>query len=403
VDIEIRAIGPDEVDALVEADQRGFGGVPEKSDASRSWTEGELDRTRIAFEGDEMVGVSRNYSFELTVPGGAFVSAAAVSWVAVLPTHRRRGLLRQLIRALHDDAREREEPVSMLTASESAIYGRFGFGCATWRVGVKAERARVQFRDPGDRGRMRMVTRDDAMKRLPALYDAMRPLRAGYVTRPSYWWPQVFWDFVVPKDKATFAAIHSDATGTDDGFVTYDLEQSWSGGLPTKTLNVTDFQAANPAAHKALWEYVFGVDLVHTVTNGNVPIDDPLRHLVTDTRRIEVDYVNDGLWVAPLEPAPYLAARTYTTADALVIEVHEPWGGSRRFALDGSPDGAQCAETTKPADLSCTTATLGACSLGGTRWTELAQAGLVEGDTRTLERADAMFLSTPAPALLSGF
>jgi predicted acetyltransferase len=83
--------------------------------------------------------------------------------------------------------------------------------------------------------------------------------------------------------------------------------------------------------------------------------------------------------------------------------VHEPWGGTRHFALDGSPDGAQCAETTKPADLSCTTATLGACSLGGTRWTELAQAGLVEGDTRTLERADAMFLSTPAPALLSGF
>src|SRR2546423_4205932 len=148
--LEIRAVGADELDRLLIADQRAFGGTVPQPEAPRTWAEAELDRTRVAFDGDEIVGVSRNYTFELTVPGGAFVPAAAVSWVGVVPTHRRRGVLTQMIAALHEDAREREEPVAMLTASESVIYGRFGYGVATWRLGASADRARVRFRDAGD-------------------------------------------------------------------------------------------------------------------------------------------------------------------------------------------------------------------------------------------------------------
>src|SRR5689334_14456755 len=107
---------------MMLVDERGFGGEPNPEGISRSWAEGELDRTRVAFDGDEMVGVSRTYTFELTVPGGAMIPAAAVSWVAVLPTHRRQGVLTRMIDAMHDDARERGEPVGILTASESHIY-----------------------------------------------------------------------------------------------------------------------------------------------------------------------------------------------------------------------------------------------------------------------------------------
>src|SRR4051794_37025870 len=102
---DIRAVGADELDQLFLADQRGFGAPPTPKKMSRAWGEAELDRSRVAFEGGEVVGVSRAYSFELTVPGGASVPAAAVSWVAVLPTHRRRGVLTQMMHALHEDAR----------------------------------------------------------------------------------------------------------------------------------------------------------------------------------------------------------------------------------------------------------------------------------------------------------
>jgi predicted acetyltransferase len=405
VPYEIRAVRPEELDHLMLADQRGFGGLPQPPDAARSWSEAELDRTRAAFEDGEIVGVSRNYSFELTVPGGAVVPAAAVSWVAVLPTHRRRGVLTQMIAALHEDARARDEPVAMLTASESVIYGRYGYGVATWRLGLSASRARIEFVDPDDTGRMRMLTREEAEKVLPELYERARLLRGGMVSRPDFWWPQVFWDYMGGRGKkAFFTAVHSDATGTDDGFVAYEISDDWNRGLPDRRLLVWDMQAVDGTARAALWKYVFGVDLIGTVAATNSPIDDPLRRLVTDGRRVQVDFVNDGLWIAPLDPAPLLAARRYTIDNALVLEVRAPDGTSRRLALEGGPDGAQCVPSRSTPDLVCSTAMLGACALGGNRWSQLAESGLVEATgAEVLARADAMFMATPEPALLSGF
>ena len=402
---EIRPVRPEELDRLLLADQRGFGGPPARPDTPRGWAEAELDRTRVAFEDDEIVGVSRSYSFELTVPGGAVVPAAAVSWVAVLPTHRRRGVLTQMIAALHDDARAHEEPVAMLTASESVIYGRFGYGVATWRLGISAERARIEFVDPEDAGRMRMLTKEEAEKVLPDIYERTRLARGGMVSRPDFWWPQVFWTYMGGRGKKPFfTAVHTDRAGNDDGFVAYEITDEWNRGLPDRRLVVWDMQAVDGKARAALWKYVFGVDLIGTVASTNSPIDDPLRRLVTDGRRVQVDYVNDGLWLAPLDPAPLLAARRYAIEHALVLEVHAPDGNTQRLALEGGPEGARCVPSTSTPDLVCGTATLGACALGGNRWSELAETGLVEASrAEVLARADAMFMATPEPALLSGF
>jgi predicted acetyltransferase len=224
------------------------------------------------------------------------------------------------------------------------------------------------------------------------------------VTRPDFWWTQVYWEFVGDVKKAFFVAVHSDADGNDDGYVGYEITGDWGGGLPDKKLHVWDMQAADPSVRAALWRYVFGIDLVGTVEIDTAPLDDPLRWIVRDGRRIRVDYVNDGLWVAPLDCARLLAARRYATRDALTFEFVAPGGASTRVALDGSPDGAECAVTKKTPDITCSTAVLGACALGGNRWTELADAGLVEAsDPSVLLRADAMFLSHPVPALLSSF
>jgi predicted acetyltransferase len=190
VAIQIRAVRPDEVEDLILTDTRAFGLSPGQPNEPRSWSDAELNRTRVAFDDGSIVGVSRAYSFEMTLPGGAIVPAAAVSWVGVLPTHRRRGVLTQMMRALHDDARERGEPAAILTASESGIYGRFGYGVATWRLGITVERAHAAFALPvDDAGRVRLGARDEAEKILPSVYDDVRRGRAGMVTRPDHWWP----------------------------------------------------------------------------------------------------------------------------------------------------------------------------------------------------------------------
>jgi predicted acetyltransferase len=402
---EIRSIEPEEVDDLLVADQRGFGGPPMRPEASRSWANAELDRTRVAFEAGRMVAVSRTYSFELTMPGGALLPAAAVSWVSVQPTHRRRGVLTQLMKAMHDDARERGEPAAILTASESSIYGRFGYGVAAWRLAITAERSRIAFARPDDDdGRMRLVKQDEAIGVVPAIYDRGRGTRAGMVTRPDFWWQQVFWEFMVGQAKASFVAIHSDAQGRDDGYVVYSITGEGAGGLVDRRLTVIDMQAETPATWIRLWRYLFGVDLIATVAAFNLPVDDPLRHVVVDGRLVRVDFVNDHLWLAPLDPLAILGARTYSVPGRIVIGSTAADGTRATVAVESNADGTFCVATNEEPDIVCDAPVLGMCALGGNRWSELAAAGRVEvRRPEVLALADAMFLATPAPALLSFF
>lgn len=89
----------------------------------------EFDRSAAAFDGDQIVGTSGAYTFELSVPGGT-VATAGISNVAVLPAYRRRGIMSAMMGSLLADAAARQEPVAALFASEAGIYPRFGYGSA---------------------------------------------------------------------------------------------------------------------------------------------------------------------------------------------------------------------------------------------------------------------------------
>ena len=66
--------------------------------------------------------------------------AAGVTFVAVLPTYRRRGVLSSLMRRQLADVRDRGEPLAILWASEAVIYGRYGYGRASWQLGFTLRR-----------------------------------------------------------------------------------------------------------------------------------------------------------------------------------------------------------------------------------------------------------------------
>jgi predicted acetyltransferase len=402
---EVRAITDDELDDLWLVDNRAFGQPPGPADQPRAWARAEFDRTRCAFDDGALVGASRAYSFEFTLPGGAVLPAAAVSWVGVAPTHRRRGVLNRMIDALHDDARERGEPAAILTASESSIYGRYGYGVATWRLGLSVERAHGQFARPvDDDGRIRFVTYEEAGKILPAVYETVRRERAGMVTRPESWWSLVLWP-MTQADKAHFVVVHEDARGNADAFAAYEITGEWSRGFSNRTLTVFDIQATNATARAALWQYLLGVDLVVTVSADRLPIDEPLPLLLRDPRRARVTFLGDDMWLAPLDPRALLEARRYSVFDGhLVIEVTDLGGRAVRFAVEGNEQAAQCTVTDAEPDVWCSTATLGALLLGGNRWTQYAQAGLAREHGRgRLAYADAMFATSPPPATTTGF
>ena len=401
---EVRAITDVELPAMLEVDRRGFGAPPRATDRADSWVRAELDRTRCAFESGTLVGCSRAYTFEMTMPGGASVPVAGVSSVAVQPTHRRRGALTAMIGALHDDARTRGEVASVLTASESVIYKRFGYGASTWKLGASIARGHARLARPvRDTGQVRLVSRGEADPLYRNIYERAQRARAGMVSRPDFWWPEVFW---IPEgNRAFFYAVHEDADGQADGYVSYEIRGEWYGGFADRELHVLDLQATDMAARAALWEFVFGVDLVVKIIATNLPIDEPLRFMLADPRQLRTDFVYDSLWVLPLDVAALLSSRTYSSAGTLTIEVVEPGGPKGRFVLDGGPDGASCIEAPDATpDLTCPRAALGAVLLGGNTWATLAEAGEVDEHTPgALARADAMFPTAPAPATLTWF
>ncbi|MGH9050251.1 MAG: GNAT family N-acetyltransferase [Acidimicrobiia bacterium] len=407
---ELRPINRDEVAAFVQASMTGFGvHVRHPQRLELEWTNHELDRTLAAFDEDEIVGTGRLYSFELTLPGGALVPVAAVSWVAVLPTHRRRGILTEIMRRQLDDAVARGESMAVLHASEGGIYRRFGYGVATSTIGFTLERRHSAFlRPPPGGGRVRIVDDETARKAFPEIFDRARRVRPGAVSRiPEWWSDQFFW--LDEKEAGTrFFATYESPARALDGFASYRIVEKWESNLGRNRLELGDLVTVTPEARTALWRYLCDIDLVETIATGACPVDEPLRWLLVESRRFQVTQLSDELWVRLLDVPAALAARRYPTSGRVVFEVVDelrPDGAAAgRFVLDAGPDGADAAPTDADPDLVLAVADLGAAYLGDVTFSTLARAGLVEERTPgALARADAMFRTDAAPFAMTWF
>jgi predicted acetyltransferase len=405
MDVELRTIRADDLEAYARSDSYAFSYRPQEPEVHASWVAGDLERAIAAFDGPDVVGTGRNYSLELTVPGGGPIAAGGVSWIGVRPTHRRRGILTQIMAALFDDSVARGETVSMLTASEGGIYGRFGFGVASRHRAVSVDTRGIAFRSGPPPGRLRMVEPDESARLAPALYDRVRCTRPGAVSRPDIWWPGEWAPDEMVKPRFDVVVEHD---GRVEGVAVYSVQHDSPNGSPAHTAVVRDLVAASPAAESLLWRFLCGLDLVTTVEHGHAPVDLALPWELTDPRRVRTVMLNDWGWVRPLDVCGYLAARRFATSERLVLEVHDrfrPAGAAAgRFALDAGPDGAACAASSAPADLELGVEELGAVSLGGVRPSVLARAGRIEECTPgALAAADRAFAADRAPYLATWF
>ena len=400
MDFEVRAIDAAELPAFARADAAGFGEDAAQFEKLQGlWLAEDLERTRAAFEGDVIVGTSRNYSFELTLPGGAQIPAAGVSAVAVLPTHTRKGILRSMMAALLDETRAQGEAVSMLTASQGGIYQRFGFGVSTFGQSIDIDVRAAEFAAPRPVGSTRLVEPDVLRKHAPLVFDAVRKEAPGAISRSPAWWIDLQFDRRTEQPR--FDVLWESADGAVDGFATYSIKPDW-GHDPAHVLRVHDFVGRTPDAVHALWRYLCEVDLVATVRDLKTNVDSALPWLLTSARAVHTTAVGDDVWTRVLDVPAALGARTYASAGRVVLEVHDPSypGGAADgvFAVDGGPAGATVERTTDDAGLVCDIAALSAAWLGGVRWSTLAAAGLVDERTPgALATADAMFASTPLP------
>src|SRR5919106_1333702 len=157
----------------------------------------EPERSLAAYDGDRIVGTAAALSLELTIPGG-ILPAAGVTTVGVHPTHRRRGILRQMMERQLHDVHERGEPLAALWASEASIYQRFGYGLASYHASLKIDRHRNAFRRPHEpTGTLRLVSEDEARSLFPPVYEAARAERVGFFGRSQAYWD--VWVFHFPE------------------------------------------------------------------------------------------------------------------------------------------------------------------------------------------------------------
>ena len=391
------------VDAFIRVAVVAFGEHTSPEEVALMREELEIERALASFEAGDIVATIAALSMELTVPGNLLVPAGGLTWAGVLPTHRRRGRLRELLSAALDDVVAHGEPLAMLGASESHIYGRFGFGPATASLGFEIDRVHAGFiQPPHAGGRIRLLDVDTASALLPVIYDDWRVSQPGAVNRGSSWWKVHLADQERYRDGAgpRFIAVHDGASGTPDGYITYRIKEDWRHGLPANSLVVEECVARDPGVHGLLWHFCLNTDLVATVSTWTSPVDEPLRWRLADPRRMRTTRLMDGLWVRLLDVPAALAARRYRVVDSLMIEVVDRTRPevAGTYELSGGPEESTCHRTKRSAELVMDVAYLGAAYLGGMPFGVMARAGAVKEMTPgAVARADLMFAIQPAP------
>jgi predicted acetyltransferase len=409
----IRAIEPDEYTAFSAVPHDAFHSAwaPEIAQEVDRGTF-EYDRSAAAFDGSQPVGTSATFTFRLSVPGGT-VDAGGVSWVSVLPTYRRRGIMSAMIGHQLSDIAGRGEAVAALFASEAEIYGRFGFGCASEHLGFTIRRGEGKLIPPAagsgpglprirEAGSTESLGGTAAAGALTRLYATVATSRPGMPQRDDRWWQARLADPEFARDGMTpmRCLIAEDDSGPR-GYAMYAVRPRWNeDGLPAAVLSVRELLATDPQATAALWTELLTRDLVGEVHARNRPVDDALLRLLAGPRYARAA-LTDGLWVRLTDLPGALSQRRYACGLDIVLDVTDALlpdnaGRWRLQAAAGGP--ATCQRTTAAADVVAPVQALGAAYLGGTRLGSLAAAGQVtEVRPGALGALSAAMLWDPAP------
>jgi predicted acetyltransferase len=405
--IDVRPITEAEFTDWLRAVNTGFLRVPALSEEE---IEGRRERFVPgrylgAFDGGRCVATFRSFDQELTVVGGARAPADAVSGVTVHATHRRRGLLSRMMARDLAAAKERGDVVATLIAAEYPIYGRYGFGPATWMsewtVDVPRAGLDARWAGPADGGRVDLVDGEEVRKLGPELHERLCRLQPGAIDRDELWWK---WNTgavrVDPSWKQPFFAVYRSASGEVEGMAAYDVDDNWGDGKqPLNTATVRWLLGVTPAAERALWQYLCSIDWVVTVKSGWRAPDDLLPFLLPDPRAARITSLSDWLWVRILDVVRALEARTYEGEGTLVLEVAGVDGlTGGRYRLEASAAGASCTQTTQSADLALGLVELGALWLGDESAVRLAALGRVrEERAGAARKADALLRTSRRP------
>ncbi|GGO78679.1 GNAT family N-acetyltransferase [Nonomuraea cavernae] len=399
----IRPVDEADWPAFAEVLSEGFGWTPHPQQSARYKAQTEFDRTLAAFDGDVVAGVTAVFSLTMTVPGGQ-LPVGGVTGVSVLPSHRRRGVLSALMRRQLNDIRERGEAVAALYASESSIYGRFGYGRAAGELSFRIQKHGSAFvrNAPVDPSlRLRVARPAEARGDFERLFASIATRRPGRYLRHEHFWTGLLADEEIDRrGDGMLRSVIAEDDGGVRGYALFRIKASWdSNGVPDGELRLHELEASDPAAYALLWRSVLDRDLVSRVEAGGRPVDDPITVLLADPRQLRASWA-DELWVRLVEVDRALTSRSYSAPVDVVIEVEDdvcPWN-ARRWRLSADATGAECKPVEDEPDVTLPASSLGSAYLGDGLLTTELDAGLLREHSPGAVRALATAMSwSPKP------
>ncbi|WP_283133022.1 GNAT family N-acetyltransferase [Rhizohabitans arisaemae] len=344
-----------------------------------------------AYDEGVLVGLAVAIPMEISVPGGS-LPCAGVTWVAVMPTHRRTGVLTAMLGRLWTDTRA---PLAALYVSEGLIYGRYGFGPANHALHLEVSSDRpIDLRIEPDPRRPRLVPTTEAPKVLAPIYQRACARRPGQFGRDEGWWEHV----VLTKQDEEDEDLSEPRVVVigDSGYAVYRTKR-----VDDDTeVHLVELEADDTATEAALWRYLCSIDLTGKVRSLARPVDDLLPTLVADVDRVTVTRRWAALWLRLVDLPAALAGRGWAEPVDLVLDVADDRipANHGRWRLTVTEGGVTCRRSEEEADLALHVRDLASVYLGDAGVARLVRAGLAtEYTPGAAVRLDAALRTELAP------
>ncbi|SDG79995.1 Predicted acetyltransferase [Sinosporangium album] len=347
-----------------------------------------------AYEDGRLIGFLAALPMHISIPGGATLPCLGVTYVCVLPTHTRRGVLTAILDRMWAD---RAEPLAALYVSKARIYGRHGFAAATHALHVDLDGDRpLELRVEPAEVPLRLVPPDGAHKVLAPLYERAMARRAGQFARDTEWWERAVLPDEDPNDDGLGAPRV--VVAGDSGYAVYRTKGEDTASDAPALVYVVELEADSAQVEAALWRYLASIGLTWRVGSLARPVDDLLPLLVADGDVVTVKKRWPALWLRLSDVPAALSGRGYAAPVDLVLDIADERlpANHGRFRLTVAAGGhAGCGRTDDRADLSLHVRDLAAAYLGDTPVSTLVRAGLVTEHTPGAARRLDAALHTP--------
>ncbi|MCY4657557.1 MAG: GNAT family N-acetyltransferase [Gammaproteobacteria bacterium] len=394
---ELRQVTAEEMREFFTVEQYVFAEFEEVTDKQIADNPVKPEMTTAVFHKGKVVTTTAGLPFSMMLNGNS-VKTDGVTAVGTLPDHTRQGLVRHTITHRLHQAKEANQPASILYATMAAIYQRFGYGLGCMGHFYLYNPRVTHFQFPiEDAGTVELTQKAQALPTIRGIYKEYIQDKNLMLERKEDWWNRVY-----ASKKPFFVAIHRDKSGKPDGYISYsfkDYKPSKIDPIAYIEISVRDFFCLNEVAFRSIWEFLGKHDLVgkismRTATDGLAP------QILLEPRMLGIKQA-DGIWLRIVDVADLLSQRGYSSTGEVTFEITDdaecPWNVGK-WHLEADLGLARVTQSNLTPDFQISINGLASLTTGQYSLTQLVRAGRARAHRNTdLGMVDRLFTPMHAP------